>query len=220
MHILFITLILILSFTPYGIRVEQFLGKNFNLISRIILFLSFATIWFLFTPDMLKDTGERAMDILWFLLFLPILAKVLSLPIAKTLMRYRKELGILMGMLAMVHSMLYLTDIYTTILPWDIQFWIDNGSISYLGIGMVATFFTFLLLITSNIASMKLLGRKWKMLHRTVYIIIMLTVLHVILLKWFDIGNIILLIIYFTGKWLEWSGKSYNILPKKTNITP
>jgi hypothetical protein len=48
----------------------------------------------------------------------------------------------------------------------------------------------------------------------------MLTVLHVILLKWFDIGNIILLIIYFTGKWLEWSGKSYAILPKKTNITP
>jgi sulfoxide reductase heme-binding subunit YedZ len=123
------------------------------------------------------------MDLLWFLLFLPILAKVFSLPIAKTLVRYRKELGILMGMLAMVHSMLYLTDTYTTILPWDIQFWIDNGSISYLGIGMVATFFTFLLLITSNIASMKLLGKKWKLLHRTAYIIILLTVLHVILLK-------------------------------------
>lgn len=183
MHILFITLILILSFTPYGACVEQFFGKNFTIISRIILFLSFATIGFLFAPQMLKDTGERAMDILWFLLFLPILAKVLSLPIAKVLMRYRKELGILMGMLAMVHSMLYLTDTYTTILPWDIRFWINNGQISYLGVGMVATFFTFLLLITSNVASMKLLGRKWKMLHRTVYIIVIFTVLHVVLLK-------------------------------------
>ena len=132
MHILFIAIILILSFTPYGTRVEQFLGKNFTLLSRIILFLAFASIGFLFTPDMLKDTGERAMDILWFLLFLPILAKVLSLPIARTLMRYRKEIGILMGMLAVVHSTLYLTDTYTTILPWDIQFWIDNGRISYL----------------------------------------------------------------------------------------
>lgn len=220
MHILFITLILVLSFTSYGTRVEQFLGKNFKLLSRIILFLAFASIGFLFTPDMLKDTGERAMDILWFLLFLPILAKVLTLPIAKTIMRYRKEIGILMGMLAVVHSTLYLTDTYTTILPWDIQFWIDNGRISYLWVGMVATFFTFLLLITSNITSMKFLGRKWKMLHRTVYIVILLTVLHVILLKWIDIGNILLLIIYFTGKWLEWSGKTINILPKKTNITP
>ena len=61
---------------------------------------------------MVKDTGERALDILWFLLFLPILARVFGLPIARMLMRYRKELGILMGMLAIVHSTLYLAQPY------------------------------------------------------------------------------------------------------------
>ena len=270
MHIILLSLIVVLSFTSYSERIADFFQRNFTIISRLILLLAFTSTTLLFIPEMVKDTGERALDILWFLLFLPILARVFGLPIARILMRYRKELGIFMGMLAIVHSTLYLAQPYLGtsennefniqneiqlngnatniewnypslwnnetesvreeefewqnmkeyILPWDTEFWINNGEISYLGVGMIATFFTFLLLITSNRFAMRFLGKYWKPLHRTVYIIVLFTVLHVILLKWIDIGSILLVVIYFTGKWLEWSWKSFNIMPNKINTTP
>ena len=112
MHIILLSLIVVLSFTSYSERIADFFQRNFTIISRLILLLAFASTTLLFIPEMVKDTGERALDILWFLLFLPILARVFGLPIARMLMRYRKELGILMGMLAIVHSTLYLAQPY------------------------------------------------------------------------------------------------------------
>ncbi|MBP9779475.1 rubredoxin [Candidatus Gracilibacteria bacterium] len=82
--------------------------------------------------------------------------------------------------------------------------------ITYFAIGVISLSITLLLTLTSNIYSIQLLGKHWKTLHRGVYIIAVLTVLHVVLLEWtkeeIEIGKPILLCIYFIGKVLEWKG--------------
>lgn len=66
---------------------------------------------------------------------------------------------------------------------WDSAFWSGQKGVTYLAFGFVATFFAFLLLITSNGVSMKILGyRRWKYLHRTAYVVLVFTVLHVVVL--------------------------------------
>jgi methionine sulfoxide reductase heme-binding subunit len=118
-------------------------------------------------------------------------------------MPLRKEIGILMGTLALVHGISYIipypTYFFTT------NFWTER---SYaLSFGFIALLLTLPLLFTSNIWSIKLLGKKWKILHRLVYIVIIFTVIHVVALKFsrhFEVGGVILLWIYFLGKILEW----------------
>lgn len=57
------------------------------------------------------------------------------------------------------------------------------------------------------------------MLHRLVYIIVMLVVIHVVALKYsrhFEIGPVIVLITYFIGKVLEWRGFTLRKSEKKS----
>ncbi len=80
---------------------------------------------------------------------------------------------------------------------------------SYLAIGLVALIITTPLLLTSSDYAIKLLGKKWKLLHRTVYFVAIFTLLHVVLLEWarrqsIDYGTLALLAGYFFGKILEW----------------
>ena len=179
------------------------------------MFLSFLSLGSIFVPSSVKFTGEQAMNLLWFLLFLPIFARVFWLGIAHALMPLRKEIGILMGTLALVHGMTFLKPDVTYILTSN--FWIYKWYPTAYAYGFIALILTIPLLFTSNIASIKLLGKKWKMLHRLVYIVIIFTVIHVVALEFarhFEFGWIILLWIYFLGKILEWRGVSF--APKKT----
>lgn len=99
-------------------------------------------------------------------------------------MPLRQELGILMGTLAFVHSVAYIAP-YPSMIT-ESYFWLDDTTvISYLALGFFALLFTIPLTLTSNKWAMRKLGKNWKRLHRTVYIIIILTVIHVVLLKWY-----------------------------------
>ena len=69
---------------------------------------------------------------LWFILFLPICTKVFNLGIPSKWMLYRKEFGILMGTLALVHSAQYFLGVGSIQEIFGIDFWIYEGSISYL----------------------------------------------------------------------------------------
>lgn len=64
--------------------------------------------------------------------------------------------------------------------------------------GLLALIITTPLLLTSNNYTIKLLGKKWKTLHRTVYFVAIFTLLHVVLLEWarrksIDYGTLALL---------------------------
>ncbi len=89
---------------------------------------------------------------------------------------------------------------------------------SYLIFGFLALILTIPLTLTSSTWAMKKMGKYWKMLHRTVYLILIFTVLHVVLLKWylhFEFGPVILMGIYFVGKFLEWKGISFGKVSEK-----
>ena len=173
--------------------------------------LSITSLGLIFIPSMVKDTGSQAMNILLFLLFLPIFARVFGLKLAQSLMPLRKEIGVFMGTLAFVHGAAYIYSYPSFILETD--FWYQDGMITYLAVGVVALMLTIPLLVTSNNWSIRLLWKNWKLLHRLAYGVLVLTVIHVVLLessRWdMEIGQILLLVLYFFGKILEWKGIAF-----------
>lgn len=164
----------------------------------------------MFDAHSVKESGEKAILVLWIILWIPIFARVFGLRIFQAMMPLRKEIGILMGTLAFVHSARYIVSSPDYILEWS--FWIQDGFLSYLAFGFFALILTIPLTLTSNIWMMKNMGKYWKYLHRSVYVIIIFTVVHVILLKLyreFDYGLLAFLIAYFVFKILEWKGITF-----------
>ena len=184
---------------------EKLVKKYQKYIGYFFLLLAFLSLGLIFSPQMVKYTGENSLNILWFLLFLPFFARVLNLNLGKALMPLRKEVGILMGTLAFVHGAAYIIPDYTYLLELD--FWWQDGFVSYLAFGFFALILTIPLTLTSNKWAMQKLGKYWKTIHRLVYIIIILAITHVVLLKWyreFEFGQVMLLGLYFVGKIIEW----------------
>lgn len=185
--------------------IESLIGKYRKYIWYLFIFLSFISLSLIFFSKTVKLTGEQALNFLWFLLFLPIFSKVFGLSIAQKLMPLRKEIGIFMGTLAIVHACTYLYPNPGKI--FESYFWIKNGFISYTFFWLFALILTSILLITSNNWAIRKLWKNWKRLHRIVYGIIIFTVAHVVVLKFvraFEVGPVLLLIIYFSWKTLEW----------------
>lgn len=190
---------------------ENILKTHKKYIGYFLLFLAFASFWFFWADNWVKESGEKAIVVLWVILWIPIFARVFGIKIFQTMMPLRKELGILMGTLAFVHGAAYIVP-YPSMMG-ESYFWLDDTTmISYLAIGFLALLFTIPLTLTSNTWAMKKMGKYWKMLHRTVYLIIILTVLHVVLLKWyqeFEVWPVLILLVYFGFKILEWRGFSF-----------
>ncbi len=195
--------------------IEILLKKYRKYIGWCILFLSFLSFGYLFDRTSVKASGGNAILLLWVILWIPIFSRVFWLKIAQAIMPLRKELGILMGTLAFVHSSRYiLSNFDYTLTTW---FWIQDWFLSFLAFWFFALIFTIPLTLTSNTWSMKIMGKYWKYLHRTVYAIIIFTVTHVVLLnlyREFEWGIILFLIAYFIFKVLEW--KNISFLRKKT----
>ena len=195
------------SFNTFLVPLEKLLIKYIPQIRILLLSLSIFVLPLIFIPSFQKDTGGQAMNILWFILFLPIFARVIGLSFAMTLLPLRKELGILMGVLAWVHSTAYIVEYPTWIL--DPLFWWSKGNITYFTVGVIALLLTTPLLLTSNEWAIRKLGKRWKLLHRLVYAIAIFTVAHVVLITWVNQGMVdytypAILVIYFFGKILEW----------------
>lgn len=184
----------------------------------VLYLLSLWSFYYVWKHELTKESGEQALNLLWIILWIPILARVLWLKIAQALMPLRKELGVLMWSVAFVHWATYFVPYAEELTTkW---FWIINGFISYLAFGVLALLLTIPLTLTSNNWSMKLLWKNWKILHRSVYAIILLVVTHVVVLKWylhFEFVPLIILCFYFIGKVLEWNG--IKIPSKKVKVS-
>ncbi|USN58216.1 MAG: ferric reductase-like transmembrane domain-containing protein [Candidatus Peribacteria bacterium] len=155
-----------------------------------------------------------AINVLWILLWLPILSKVFQLKLASTLMVFRRPLGVLMGTMALVHSGQYFMNEYV-LLPWQQAFWIWDGQIAFTAWGFLGLIIAIILTITSNNISLKFFGGKlWKWIHRSVYVLLIFTLLHVLFLKLPGVQDSLPLMIavffpfvlYMIGKILEWKG--------------
>lgn len=194
-------------------KIENFLVLKRKTIQKALLILSWASLLFLFSPDAIKQTWEMSMKLLWLVLWLPILAKVFSSRIAGKLMMFRKELGILMWTLAFVHSWQYFMTPDAYVMKESL-FWVQDGVVTYLAFGLIALIIAIALTLTSNTWSMKKLWKYWKYLHRSVYVLLIFTLLHVAFIDiarsdnaWLTgVAALIPFAIYFTFKILEWKG--------------
>lgn len=177
-----------------GFRLHDFLsaliGQRYQGAKRLILIVAHASLVLLFVPSLAvfrKDAGELAANLLIVILFLSPLATLFRMRLLLLLMGLRRELGILMGYLALVHGLGYLRD------PFFVQtffqerlgatvFFVDTSLLAGLGGLILIT----LLLVTSNTLANRVLGGKhWKLLHRLVYLAFFLIVIH----RFFQVGG-------------------------------
>ena len=174
---------LVIAINSFLHPVENKIEKYRKYIGFFILFLAFFISWISFFPNKIKESGEYAITLLWIILWIPIFARVFGMKIIQLIMPLRREIGILMGTLAFVHGARYYLNSPTAI--GKTSFWIQNDFLSYLAFGFFALILTIPLTLTSSKWAMKKMGKYWKWLHRSVYLIILFAVAHVVLLKSF-----------------------------------
>ncbi|MFZ1627198.1 MAG: ferric reductase-like transmembrane domain-containing protein [Candidatus Moraniibacteriota bacterium] len=193
---------------------SDFLVRHIFAVKRGVLVLAHLSLFGFLFPEMRKDFGELAANLLIVILFISPLSKIFRMRLLVQLMMLRRELGIMMGYLATVHGLGYLIDpdwtgfILQPLLAGDL--W---GSDPRYIFGLLAYVFTLPLLLTSNALAQKYMGAKWKLLHRTVYLMFALAIIHRFLIKGapvFVIVEIVLLLgSYGLAKVLAWK----NFLP-------
>lgn len=122
---------------------------------------------------LIRETGEWALRWLWLTLAISPLREAASLP---TLMRYRRALGVTTFVYALLHFMAYA--------------WLDKGLViddivkdvikrNFILVGVLALVLMTPLAVTSfNTAIRKLGGRRWQALHKLVYAVALLGLLH------------------------------------------
>ena len=107
---------------------------------------------------------------------LTLLVLILFMPIVSTLSDYidRRSLGIITFIYALIHYLLYILDnnIEWMLIRNDLFFR------NYIQLGYVALILFLPLVITSNNYAKELLGNKWIVIHRLIYIIILSSMLH------------------------------------------
>lgn len=139
----------------------------------------------LFSPGFQKDLGSLSWALLLAILFLSPAAKISQSKTLASLMLFRRDAGILMGVLALEHAFLYFSKFdvkFNSIL--NSSFWFQDGNITYIGWGSLALAITLLLLATSNDLSMRILKTNWKRLQRFAYLILILVALHIVFIKY------------------------------------
>ncbi len=163
-------------------------ARHIHTIKQIILIIAHLSLFGLFFPELRKSYGELAGNLLIGILFLSPAARIVRVRFLTLLMAVRRELGILMGYLALVHGIGYMIDplwFQGYILP-NLSIW-QNGFL----FGMAAFFLTLPLLLTSNNLAQKYLGgKKWKWLHRSVYIMFVFAILHRFFIKTGNDGQV------------------------------
>ena len=164
---------------------SNFLMQHLYGIKRFLLVVAHLSLFGFLLPDLRKDFGELAANLLIVILFLRPLSKIFRMRLLMQLMSLRRELGILMAYLATVHGIGYLLDpewFSVFIAPyWRTDFLAIEPRLLF---GMLAYTLTLPLLLTSNNLALKFLGgKKWKMLHRLVYLLFIAAASHRFLTK-------------------------------------
>lgn len=164
---------------------SSFIAKNFLLIKRGMLVIAYLSLFWILFPEMRRSFGNLAEVMLLFILFLSPVSKIFRMRLLSQLMGLRREFGILMGCFALVHGVAYFIDpaaFFFNIKPYLNTRFFSMQPLFYFGI--LSLIFTVPLLVTSNNFSLRLLGgKKWKMLHRIVYALLLTVLLHILFLQ-------------------------------------
>ena len=182
-------------------KLDNFLWKHEKKIKNLILILTLVAGFFAVQSWKNSLIGASvALFILYAILFFPIFSRVFGIKIFGTLLKFREELGILIGVLSLAHlyHMLPMIGFYLSKNPLLVIF------------GILPQIIILILTLTSNEFSRKKLGKNWKKLHRLVYIVPILIMIQIGLAKNWAIWVLAILnIIFIIGKILEFSGKKF-----------
>jgi len=128
-----------------------------------------------------RNTGLWTLRLLLLTLLMRPLAELLN---QRWLLRLRRMLGLFSFFYAGLHMLTYLW--FDQFFDWS-EIGVDIAKRPYITIGMLAFVLLIPLALTSTRAMMRRLGRRWQILHRLVYVIAPLGVLHFFLLVKADI---------------------------------
>lgn len=121
---------------------------------------------------LMEELGEWAMIFLILTLLVTPLSRLASMPVW---VRFRRPLGLAAFFYAVLHVLSY----YGFILGFSLaEFITEIASRPYIYPGMLALVLLTLLAGTSTRSAQRALGRSWKRLHRSVYLIALLVLLH------------------------------------------
>jgi len=165
--------------------VSNFIAENFLLIKRVILIVAYLSLFFILFPEMRRGFGSLAEGMLLGILFLSPLSKIFRMKILAQLMGLRREFGILMGCFALVHGVAYFIDptsFSLNISPYLNAQFFSMQPLYYFGI--LTLLITLPLFLTSNNLSLRFLGgKRWKLLHRSAYALLLIMLLHILFLR-------------------------------------
>lgn len=199
---------------------SDWLVHHLQVVKTGLLLIAHLALFGFFFPDLRKEFGQAAGNLLIVILFLSPLSKIFRARLLLLLMGLRRYLGIMFAYLATVHGLGYLIDpawnqvILGMLVPGTL-FGIDTPFL----MGMIAYALTLPLFFTSNDwAQRKLGGRRWKLLHRSVYALFVFAVFHRLLIRGADpisqVQALILLVSYILAKLIAWK----NFLPPLVRI--
>lgn len=126
---------------------------------------------------LIRSSGLWATVLLWLTLAVSPLRKLLALPF---LIRVRRPLGLFAFFYTVLHGVAWAL--------WErglslSSMWADILMRPFVAIGVIASLLMLMLACTSTKASMRALGSHWKRLHRSVYVIALLSVVHFYLVR-------------------------------------
>jgi len=126
--------------------------------------------------EYLHWTGVQSARLLLLTLAVTPLLRLLPRAAAiRWLIRRRRDIGLVTFFYALAHTVAYL------VRKSDLQLIVSEGLEAGLLTGWIAFLVFVALAVTSNDASLRALGRKWRSLHKTVYVAAILTYLHWVL---------------------------------------
>ncbi len=164
---------------------SDFIAKNFSLIKRTLLVVAYISLFWILFPAMRRDFGQYAETMLLGILFLSPLSKIFRIRLLSQLMGLRRQFGILMGCFALVHGVSYFVD--PTSFSLDIAPYLNRNFFSMYPLfyfGILSLILVLPLLLTSNALSLRFLGgKRWKVLHRIVYVLLLTMLLHIFFIK-------------------------------------
>ncbi|MGB0467558.1 MAG: sulfite oxidase heme-binding subunit YedZ [Pontibacterium sp.] len=124
--------------------------------------------------EIVKQTGLWAINLLWITLLITPLKRLFGL---KVLLRYRR----MMGLYSLFYAGVHLLAFVTFILGWQIDLLMKELSERpYIVVGFLAFLMLVPLGMTSTKAMQRRLGKQWQKLHKLVYIIALLVMVHFI----------------------------------------
>lgn len=197
------------------------LSRHVRALKTVILIVAHMSLLGFLFPDLRKDFGEMALNVLILVLILSPLAAITRMPLLRVAMGFRRELGILMGYLAAVHGLGYVVD--PVFFEFSVAPYLPRDMLSiepFLLFGMAALLLTLPLLLTANAFMLRKLGGvRWKRLHALVYPMFILVVLHRFAVSGGvsdgfgnALGAVILLGGYSFLKFLAWKPESFDAL--------